>query len=40
MDLVTKLEKKLGRYAVKNLIIYILIGYAVGYVPPAENTYE
>ncbi len=32
MDLVTKLEKKLGKYAVKNLIIYILIGYAVGYV--------
>ena len=27
-----KLEKKLGKYAINNLIIYLLCGYAIGYV--------
>ncbi|MBQ8489043.1 MAG: hypothetical protein IJ535_04595 [Pseudobutyrivibrio sp.] len=27
-----KLEKKFGRYAINNLIIYLLIGYAIGYL--------
>lgn len=27
-----KLEKKFGKYAINNLIIYLLIGYAIGYM--------
>jgi len=30
--LLEKLEKKFGRYAINNLIIYLLIGYAIGYL--------
>ncbi len=32
MHWMNKLERKFGRYAIKNLIIYILGAYAVGYV--------
>lgn len=31
-QLLTKLERKLGRFAIPNLTMYILAGYAVGYV--------
>ena len=30
--MIDKLEKKLGRFAIKNLIFYILAGYGVGYI--------
>ena len=30
--MIEKLEKKLGKYAVKNLIYYILGAYVIGYV--------
>jgi hypothetical protein len=30
--LLDKLEKKFGRYAVPNLIVYLLIGYVIGYL--------
>lgn len=29
---INKLEKKYGRYAVKNLIVYLLAAYAIGYI--------
>lgn len=32
MNFINKLERKFGRYAVSNLIIYVLIAYAAGYV--------
>ena len=32
MNFVTKLEKKIGKYAVPNLIVYILASYAIGYL--------
>jgi hypothetical protein len=32
MNLIKKLEKKFGRYAVNNLVVYILAAYAIGYV--------
>ena len=32
MKLINKLEKKIGRYAIPNLIVYLLIGYVIGYV--------
>ncbi len=30
--MIDKLEKKFGKYAIKNLIIYLLAGYALGYL--------
>ncbi len=27
-----KIERKIGKYAIKNLIVYILIGYVIGYI--------
>ena len=27
-----KLEKKFGKYAINNLIVYLLAGYAIGYL--------
>ena len=42
-NFLAKMEKKYGRYAVKNLIVYLLAAYAVGYVlqliAPAVYTY-
>ena len=32
MNLLDKLERKFGRYAIHNLMYYIIILYAVGYV--------
>ena len=32
LHMIEKLEKKLGKYAVKNLIYYILGAYVIGYV--------
>lgn len=32
MNFINKLERKFGRYAVSNLIVYVLAAYAVGYV--------
>lgn len=32
MHWMNKLERKIGKYAIKNLIIYILVAYGVGYV--------
>ncbi len=32
MELFTKLERKYGRYAIQNLMYYIVILYAVGVV--------
>ncbi|MGN0394628.1 MAG: hypothetical protein ACI4EF_04640 [Coprococcus sp.] len=32
MNIVGKMEKKFGRYAIKNLSLYLMIGYAVGYL--------
>ena len=32
MNFITKLERKFGRFAIKNLIIYVLGAYAVGYI--------
>ncbi len=29
---INKLEKKYGRYAIKNLIVYLLAAYAIGYI--------
>ena len=34
-----KLEKKLGKYAINNLIIYILCGYGIGYLLLFGETY-
>lgn len=31
-NLINRLERKFGKYAIKNLIIYILLAYVVGYV--------
>lgn len=31
-DLLNKLEKKFGKYAINNLIVYLLVGYAIGYL--------
>ena len=32
MNLLDKLERKFGRYAIHNLMYYIIILYALGYV--------
>lgn len=32
MDWITKLERKLGKYAIKNLILYVIIAYGIGFV--------
>ena len=32
MNFITKLERKFGRFAINNLIIYVLGAYAVGYI--------
>lgn len=32
MQWINKLERKFGKYAIKNLIVYILGAYAIGYV--------
>lgn len=32
MSVISKMEKKFGKYAIKNLTLYIIIGYAVGYL--------
>lgn len=32
MDLLTKLERKFGRYALSNLSLYIVVTYAAGYI--------
>ena len=32
MNFLNKLERKIGKYAIPNLINYILIGYGIGYV--------
>lgn len=32
MHWMNKLERKLGKYAIKNLIVYILGAYVIGYV--------
>ena len=31
-DFINKMERKYGRYAIKNLVVYLLGAYAVGYV--------
>lgn len=31
-SLIQRMENKFGRYAIKNLIVYILIGYVIGYL--------
>ena len=31
MSFLDKLEKKIGKYAIKNLMLYVIIAYAVGY---------
>ena len=42
-NFLAKLEKKYGRYAIKNLIIYVLAAYGIGYVllltAPAAYSY-
>lgn len=42
-NFLAKMEKKYGRYAVRNLIVYLLAAYAVGYVlqlvAPTAYTY-
>lgn len=37
MTFIDKLEKKFGRFAVKNLTIYILIAYGIGYLTSLVN---
>ena len=32
MKWITKLERKIGKYAIPNLIVYLLVGYVIGYV--------
>ncbi|MBR4184021.1 MAG: hypothetical protein IKQ56_09415 [Lachnospiraceae bacterium] len=32
MRWIAKLEKKIGKYAIPNLIVYLLVGYVVGYL--------
>ncbi|MBE5940542.1 MAG: hypothetical protein E7266_09125 [Lachnospiraceae bacterium] len=32
MKFISKLERKFGRFAIRNLTIYILIGYVIGYI--------
>lgn len=31
-NLLNKLERKIGRYAIKNLSLYLILGYAIGYI--------
>lgn len=38
--ILNKLERKLGRYAIKNLSLYIIIAYAIGYVLSFTGTLE
>lgn len=37
MNFINKLERKFGKYAVSNLIIYVLIAYGIGYVIQLAN---
>ena len=32
MNFLNKLDRKFGKYAIPNLINYLLIGYGIGYV--------
>lgn len=32
MGFINKLERRFGKYAIKNLILYVLIAYAIGYI--------
>ena len=32
MNFLNRMEQKFGRYAIKNLTMYIILTYAVGYV--------
>ncbi len=32
MNFLNKMERKFGKYAIPNLVVYLLIGYAIGYV--------
>lgn len=32
MDFLSKLERKIGKYAIPNLTLYLIVGYAIGYV--------
>lgn len=38
MPMLNKIEKKIGKYAIKNLIYYILGGYVIGYILLISNT--
>ena len=33
MKMINKLERKFGRYAIKNLSLYLILGYVIGYLP-------
>ena len=37
MNFINKLERKFGRFAISNLIIYVLIAYGIGYVIQLTN---
>lgn len=32
MKMINKLERKFGRYAIKNLSLYLILGYVIGYL--------
>ena len=32
MNWINKMERKFGRYAIKNLTVYLLVCYGIGYV--------
>ena len=40
MNIISKIEKKFGRYSIRNLTLYLIIGYGIGYVVhvPAKDT--
>lgn len=39
-NLLNKLERKLGKYAVKNLSLYLIIGYVIGYILKLTGSIE
>lgn len=32
MNIISKIEKKFGRYSIRNLTLYLIIGYGIGYL--------
>ena len=32
MNIVSKIERKFGKYSIRNLTLYLIIGYGIGYL--------